>query len=196
VEKTKSLPQIHPTAEVHATAMIGRGTSVWNWAQIRPAADIGESCVIAKSVYVDSGVKIGNACKVQNNASIFSGTTIEDGVFIGPHVCFTNDMNPRAVNPDGSAKSASDWTITKTTVKMGASIGANSTIVCGVTIGSWSMVGAGSVVSRDVPPHALVVGNPARVRGAVCRCGAIQKGINANPIKCRECELQIPGVVP
>lgn len=163
--------RIHPSADVAADAVIGAGTSIWNNAQIRSGAAIGEACIVAKGVYVDAGVTIGNRVKIQNNASIFHGVTLEDGVFVGPHVCFTNDMRPRAINADGTLKSASDWVVAPTLVRLGAAIGANATIRCGVTIGRWAMVAAGSVVTRDVPDHGLVVGNPARLRGYVCACG-------------------------
>jgi acetyltransferase-like isoleucine patch superfamily enzyme len=116
-------------------------------------------------------VQIGNFVKIQNYVSVFHGVSIRDGVFVGPHVCFTNDLNPRAINADGSPKSADDWVCTNTVVEYGAAIGANSTIVCGVTIGSWALVGAGSVVTKSVPDHGLVVGNPARLIGYVCKCG-------------------------
>jgi UDP-2-acetamido-3-amino-2,3-dideoxy-glucuronate N-acetyltransferase len=162
---------IHPTAEVHDLADVGAGTKVWNHAQIRPNASVGHHCVIGKGVYIDANAIVGNNCKIQNYVSVFDGVTLMDGVFIGPHVCFTNDIRPRAINPDGSAKSADDWTLTPTIVQTGAAIGANATIVCGITIGAWAMIGSGSVVSRDVSPHALVVGNPARQIGWVCSCG-------------------------
>jgi UDP-2-acetamido-3-amino-2,3-dideoxy-glucuronate N-acetyltransferase len=161
----------HASADVAADAVIGAGTSIWNNAQVRGGAVIGASCVIAKGVYVDAGVVIGDYVKIQNNVSVFHGVTIEDGVFIGPHACFTNDLRPRAINSDGTLKGASDWTVTPTLVKYGAAIGANATIRCGITIGRWAMIAAGSVVTRDVPDHALVAGNPARLRGYVCACG-------------------------
>jgi UDP-2-acetamido-3-amino-2,3-dideoxy-glucuronate N-acetyltransferase len=164
--------RIHVTAEVAVTAIIGDGSSVWNHAQVRDRVRIGARCIIGKNVYIDSDVVIGDAVKIQNNVSVFHGVTIEDGVFVGPHVCFTNDMQPRAINADGSPKSASDWRVTPILVKYGAAIGANSTIVCGVTIGRWAMIGSGSVVTRDVPDYALVYGSPARVHGYVCPCGA------------------------
>ena len=154
--------RIHPTAEVSPDAVIGDGTSIWHQGQVRNAT-IGKDCIFGKGVYIDEGVSIGNHVKIQNYVSVFHGVTIEDGVFIGPHVCFTNDMRPRAINPDGSLKSATDWEVSKTLLSMGAAIGANSTIRCGIVIGKWAMVGSGSVVTHDVPPDTIVAGNPARV---------------------------------
>lgn len=163
--------RIHPTAEVSAGAAIGEGTVIWHHVQVREGARIGGHCILGKGVYIDAGVIIGNNVKIQNYVSVYHGVIIEDGVFIGPHVCFTNDLFPRAINPDGSLKTGNDWTVTGTLVRRGASIGANSTIRCGVTIGEWAMIGAGSVVIRDVPPYGLVYGNPARLHGFVCPCG-------------------------
>lgn len=154
---------IHPTAEVSESASIGKGTKIWNLAQIRNDSVIGEDCIISKNVYVDEYVKLGDRVKVQNNVNIYHGVEIEDDVFLGPSMTFTNDMYPRAFNRD--------WKIVNTKVKKGASIGANSTVVCGTTIGEYAMVGAGSTVTKDVPSHALVVGNPARQIGWVCSCG-------------------------
>ncbi len=161
---------IHPTAEVSSALQIGAGTRIWNQAQVREHAVIGNFCNIGKGVYIDVHVHIGSFVKIQNHVSLFEGVTVEDGVFIGPHVCFTNDMCPRAITPDGKLKGADDWTVSSTLVKYGASIGAGSVIVCGVTIGEFALIGAGSTVTRDVPPHALVFGNPARHHGYVCRC--------------------------
>jgi len=163
--------RIHPTADVSPEADIGEGTFIWHQVQVRPGASIGRGCIVGKGSYIDSEVQIGDNVKIQNYVSVYHGVTLQDGVFVGPHVCFTNDKRPRAINPDGSLKAADDWMLSKTIVQKGAAIGANSTIVCGVTIGRWTMVGAGSLVSRDVPDYGLVLGHPARLRGFVCPCG-------------------------
>lgn len=154
---------VHESARVDPTAEIGDGTQVWINVQIRELVRIGRQCIISKDVYIDHGVVIGDLVKIQNSVSVYNGVTIEDEVFVGPNVAFTNDYYPRAQNPD--------WQVSPTLVRRGASLGANSTIVCGHTVGEYAMVGAGSVVVRDVDPYALVVGNPARVVGRVCRCG-------------------------
>ncbi|MCB9458846.1 MAG: N-acetyltransferase [Anaerolineaceae bacterium] len=162
---------IHPSADVDDDVIIGEDTKIWHLSYIRKHASLGDECILGRGVFVDEGVQIGSRVKIQNYVSVYAGVTIEDGVFVGPHVCFTNDYMPRAVNPDMTLKSADDWVITPTLVKAGAAIGANSTIVCGKTIGQWALVGSGSVVTRDVPDHALVVGNPAHQIGWVCSCG-------------------------
>jgi len=192
--------QIHPTAEVSDKAVIGDGTSIWHHAQVREDARIGKHCIIGKGVYVDAGVAIGDNVKIQNYVSVYHGVTIEDGVFVGPHVCFTNDLRPRAVNPDLSLKSADDWLLATTRIRRGASLGANATIVCGITVGEWAMIGAGSVVTRDVPNHGLVRGNPARLKGSVCYCGGrLEKAAEQGDrviARCTECrrEIEIPAL--
>lgn len=161
----------HPTAEVSPSANIGTGTAIWNQAQVRENASVGCNVVVSKNVYIDTGVSIGNNCKLQNNVSVYDGVTLEDGVFVGPHVCFTNDRYPRAITAEGELKSSEDWEITPTLVCRGASIGAHCVVLPGVTIGAFAMVGAGSVVTVNVPSHTLVVGSPATVVGFVCQCG-------------------------
>lgn len=167
----KSDPEIHPTAEVSAEAYIGRGTRIWHHAQVREGARLGERCIVGKGAYVDLDVQIGSRVKLQNYALIYHGVTLEDGVFIGPHACLANDKLPRAIVPDGALKRADDWQVGRTTVRYGASVGAGSIVLPGVTIGRFAMVGAGAVVTRDVPDFGLVVGQPARLVGYVCRCG-------------------------
>ncbi len=163
--------RIHPTAEVSPNAEIGDGSAVWHQVQIREGAKLGKNCILSKGVYIDADVSIGDHVKIQNYVSVYHGVTIEDGVFVGPHVCFTNDLHPRAINPDGSLKAATDWVLSTTLVKKGAALGANSTIVCGISIGEWAMIGSGSVVTKDIPAYGLAMGNPAKLRGFVCPCG-------------------------
>ncbi len=186
--------RIHPSAEVSPDAIIGAGTSVWNQAQVREGARIGAGCIIGKNAYVDFDVVIGDNVKVQNNVSLFHGVTVEDGVFIGPHVCFTNDLVPRAVNPDGGLKTDADWEVGPILVRHGAALGANSTILPGVTVGRWAMVGAGSVVTRDVADHELVAGNPARRLGGVCACGQPLRDVDGRPFRgeCPRCGRAFP----
>src|SRR2546426_4136703 len=155
--------RVHPTAEVSPQATVGDGTQVWHWVQIREGARMGRDGRIGKDAYIDADVVLGDRCKVQNFATIYKGVTIGSRVFVGPHACFTNALYPRA--------DSTDWEIVPTQVEDGASIGANATILCGITIGRSAMVAAGAVVTKDVPPHAMVAGVPARVVGWVCDCG-------------------------
>ena len=155
---------LHKTAIVDEGALIGEGTKIWHFSHIMSFSKIGKQCNIGQNVVISPNVTLGNNVKVQNNVSVYTGVNCEDDVFLGPSVVFTNVINPR------SFISRKD-SFLPTIIKKGASIGANSTIVCGNTIGEYAMVGAGSVVTKDIPPYALVVGNPARQIGWVCRCG-------------------------
>jgi len=168
---------IHESAHVSDKAVIGKGTKIWINSQIREEVVIGEDCIISKDTYIDHKVKIGNKVKIQNGVSVYHGVTLEDEVFVGPNAVFTNDFYPRAAN--------SNWKITNTLVRKGSSIGANATIVCGIELGEYCSVGAGSVVTKNVEPYALVVGNPARKIGYVCKCGfKLKNG------QCIECGLK------
>ena len=174
---------VHPSADIDKNARIGEGTRVWHQAQIMPNAIVGKNCNIGKGVFIDTGVSIGDNVKIQNGVSVYKGVSVESDCFLGPNATFTNDMFPRSFTDD--------FEIIKTSVKKGASIGANATIICGITIGSYAMIGAGSVVTKDVNSHSLVVGNPAKVVGRVCKCGkkiALQNTIANEDNYCSECK--------
>jgi UDP-2-acetamido-3-amino-2,3-dideoxy-glucuronate N-acetyltransferase len=156
---------VHETAIVEPGATIGMGSKFWHHSHVRSGARVGRDCIIGKNVYIDLGAVVGDRCKIQNNVSVFQGVFIGDDVFVGPSATFTNDLVPRAFN--------ADWTVSPTEVADGASIGANATIVCGTKLGSFCMVAAGATVTRDVEPHQLVAGTPARHRGWVCTCGSV-----------------------
>jgi acetyltransferase-like isoleucine patch superfamily enzyme len=179
--------KVHATAEVSADASVGDGTSIWNDAQVRERARVGRDCIVGKGAYVDTDVVVGDRCKIQNRASLYRGVTLEDGVFIGPHVVFTNDIYPRAVNADGTLKSDADWECGRTLVREGASVGAGAVVLPDVTIGAWALVAAGSVVTQDVPSHALVKGNPARFAGWVCVCARPLRISERNEWECEAC---------
>lgn len=153
----------HETAVIEPKASVGRGTRVWHHAHIRTGAVIGDECTIGKNVFVDSGARVGSRVKIENNVSVYRGVTIEDEVLVGPSAVFTNDLYPRAVTQE--------WEVVPTFIRRGATIGANATIVCGVTLGEYSFVGAGAVVTKDIPAYALVAGVPARRTGWICECG-------------------------
>lgn len=166
--------KVHSSAYVDEGAMIGEGTAIWHFCHIMSGARIGKNCKIGQNVVVHPTAVIGNGVKIQNNVSVYDAVTLEDDVFCGPSCVFTNVINPRsAIN-----RNAPEF-FRKTLVKKGATIGANATIVCGVTIGRYAFIGAGAVVTKDVPDHALVYGNPARVKGYACECGetlVVEKG--------------------
>lgn len=162
---------VHPTATVEDGATLGAETRVWHEAQIRRGASVGARCVVGKGAFVDMDVTIGDDGKLQNYACVYHGVTLGRGVFVGPHAVFANDLRPRATDPEFRPLRDGDWEVGVTTVGDGAAIGANATILPGVTIGAWAMIGAAAVVTRDVAAYALVVGSPAREIGWVCRCG-------------------------
>ena len=153
----------HETAVIDENCVIGDGTKIWHFSHVMSECVIGEQCNIGQNVVISPKVVLGRNVKIQNNVSVYTGVICEDDVFLGPSMTFTNDMYPRSFNKD--------WIVTNTLVKKGASIGANVTIRCGITIGKYAMIGSGSVVTKDVLPYSLVVGNPAKQIGYVCKCG-------------------------
>ena len=170
-----SSAQVHPSALIEADVEIGAGTAVWDNVHVRRGAQIGRRCIIGEKTYIAAGVVIGDFCKVNANVYLCAGVQLGDGVMVAAHTVFTNDAKPRATDPEvtGLLSSEPPATMPRTVVTRGASIGANCTIGPGVTLGAWCMVGMGSVVTRDVAAHTLVVGSPARPVGKVCRCGAV-----------------------
>ena len=162
---------VHESAEIDDDVVIGDRTRIWANVQVRAGARIGQDCSFGRNSFVDLDVIVGDRVKVQNNASLYEGVVLEDGVFIGPHVIFTNDRLPRAITPDGRLKTTDDWELGATIVRTGAALGAGVVVVTGTEIGRWAMVGSGTVVTRDVPEHGLVVGNPGRIVGYVSAAG-------------------------
>lgn len=163
--------RVHPTADLEADVSVGAGTSIWHRAQVRAGARIGAECVIGRDAFIDTGVEIGDRVKIQNGALVYHGVTVEDGVFIGPGAILTNDRYPRAITSTGDLARAADWTVSPVVLRHGSSIGAGAVVVAGTEVGAFATVGAGAIVTRDVPSHALVVGNPARRIGWMCACG-------------------------
>jgi len=174
---------VHPSAEIENDVAIGAGTRVWRNVHIRTNAVIGENAQVGSNVFIDHDVTVGNRVKIQNNVSVYAGVLLEDEAFVGPAAVFTNDRNPRATG---------EWLLTETLVRRGASVGANATIVCGVELGEHSLVAAGAVVTKSVEAHQLVMGNPARPAGWVCRCGEVVSRDSTRPatLVCENCPHQ------
>lgn len=172
---------VHESAYVDPGAKIGQGTKIWHFSHVMGGAEIGANCSLGQNVFVANRVKIGDHVKIQNNVSVYEGVVLEDYVFCGPSCVFTNVRTPRSAFPRNRPE---DYVPTR--VKQGASIGANATIVCGVTIGEWAFIAAGAVVTKDVPPYALVAGVPARQMGWACRCG-MSLNLDENGATCQAC---------
>ncbi len=176
---------IHETAVVESGAIIGKGSKIWHFVHIRDQAHLGKNVIVGKSSYIDTKVIIGNNCKIQNLVSIFNGVSIGNDVFGGPHVTFTNDLYPR---------SSGDWEVVPTKIEDGVSLGANSTVLCGIIIGRHALVAAGGVVISNVPDHGFVAGNPAKLKGYVCICSRkiLDKDSPSGSysIKCEYCEKE------
>lgn len=179
-KETDKIFYIHPSSYIDENVTIGEGTKIWYFCHVQKGAVIGRNCSLGQNVNIANNVRIGDGCKIQNNVSIYEGVTLEDDVFCGPSCVFTNDLTPRAKYPKGAAA----WL--PTMVKRGVSIGANATIVCGITLGEWAMIGAGAVVTSDVPSHALMMGVPAKRSGWMCECG---KRLDAS-LACNDCGRQ------
>lgn len=176
----------HETAVIDEGAIIGKGTKIWHFSHVSSNAEIGEGCNIGQNVFIAPGTKIGNKVKIQNNVSVYEGVILEDYVFCGPSMVFTNVRTPRCEYPRNTSN---DYT--QTIVKRGASIGANATIVCGVTIGRNAFVGSGATVTHDVPDYAMVYGNPARIKGYMCACGDVIVKAGAKKLECCRCGVEV-----
>jgi len=172
----------HASACIDDGAQIGKGTKIWHFSHVMPGAQIGEGCSIGQNVFVANQVTVGKGVKIQNNVSLYEGVVLEDYTFCGPSMVFTNVKTPRSAFPRNTSDDYAE-----TRVKYGASIGANATIVCGVTVGEWSFVAAGAVVTKDVPAYALMVGVPARQIGWACQCGATLR-LSGSRATCDDCQ--------
>jgi acetyltransferase-like isoleucine patch superfamily enzyme len=179
---------IDPSARIHASAdlepdvSVGPRTSIWHRVQVRIGARIGAECVVGRDAFIDEGVEIGDRVKIQNAALVYRGVTVEDGVFIGPNAILTNDRYPRSITASGELARVDDWVVSPIRLRTGCSIGAGAVVVAGLTIGRFATVGAGAVVTHDVPDHALVAGNPARRLGWVCACGRRLVDASGRPV--------------
>ena len=173
--------RVHPSVDLEDDVSVGPGTSVWNHAQLRRGARIGAGCIVGRDAYIDEGVVIGDRVKIQNAALVYHGVTVDAGVFIGPTAILTNDRFPRAITLDGELARPEDWAIGPSHLHRGSSIGAGAVVVAGNDVGAFATVGAGAVVTRSVPDHALVAGNPARRIGWVCACGHRLGDRHGNP---------------
>ncbi len=182
VPKEKASFFVHESSYIDEPSVIGEETCIWHFSHVMQNAQIGRNCKIGQNVVISPNVVIGNNVKIQNNVSVYTGVTLEDDVFCGPSMVFTNVLNPRS-----SVLRNTEEHFIKTLVKRGASIGANATIVCGTTIGSYAFIGAGSVVTRDIPDYALVYGNPARIKGWVCYCG-VKLPDREDELTCKKCQ--------
>ncbi len=170
---------VHESSFIDEPAEIGEGTRIWHFSHVLKGSKIGRKCNIGQNVVIGPNVSIGDGCKIQNNVSVYEGVTLEEDVFCGPSMVFTNVFNPRSAIPRmGEVK--------RTTVRKGATIGANATLVCGIEIGRYALIGAGAVVTRDVPDYGLIVGNPARRTGWVCECG-VKLDFSGGVASCTEC---------
>ncbi len=173
---------IHSSSIVETGVVLGDGCRIWHFSHLMPGVVLGKNCNLGQNTFIGRGVCLGNNVKIQNNVSIYEGVSLEDDVFCGPSSVFTNIKTPRSAYPRNTAD---DYQ--KTLVKRGASIGANATVVCGITIGQYAMVGAGAVVTKDVPDHAIVTGNPARLAGWICRCGETTVDAKSSLPACKRC---------
>jgi UDP-2-acetamido-3-amino-2,3-dideoxy-glucuronate N-acetyltransferase len=168
---------VHESSYVDEGVTIGKGTRVWHFCHLQKGARLGENCSLGQNVNISNNVRVGNGVKIQNNVSLYEGVELEDYVFCGPSMVFTNDLTPRSKYPKGRKK------YQKTLVKYGATIGANATILCGITIGRWAMIASGAVVTKNIPDYALVAGVPAKQMGWACECGATLN----NGLQCTSC---------